>query len=138
MFNRRMFADMRRAGMGVGVSKAKLAEAMLDMLLQLPTGATNLKGTVVGQLGLMGQMASTRDIDQAWTQAKKRAAKLHPEKFTLDSRNSLSWHDGTVKVLNKDISPGNFKKLIELANAEGCNVNTIVSKLLGAYKQNKG
>jgi hypothetical protein len=138
MFSRRVFADMRRAGMGVGVSKAKLSEAMLDMLLQLSTGATNLKGTIVGQLGLMGQMAPSRDIDQAWNQAKKRAAKLHPEKFTLDSRNSLLWHDGTVKVLDKDISPANFKKLNELANAEGCNVNTIVSKLLRAYKQNKG
>lgn len=30
MFGRRMFAEMRRAGMGVGVSKSKLAQAMLE------------------------------------------------------------------------------------------------------------
>jgi hypothetical protein len=36
MFGRKVFADMRRAGMRVGVSKAKLSEAMLKILLQLP------------------------------------------------------------------------------------------------------
>ena len=138
MFGRRAFSDMRRAGMGVGVSKAKLSEAMLDILLQLPTGSMNLKDTIVRHLGLIGQMAATRDIDQAWNQTKKMAAKLHPEKFILDGRNTLTWNDGTVKVLYKDISLANFKKLNDLANAEGCNVNAFVSKLLKAYNKDKG
>ena len=135
MFSRRVFSDMRRSGMGVGISQSKLSEAMLSILLQLPMGLTNLKDTIVSYLGLIGQMSSTREIDQAWTQVKKKAAKLHPEKFILDSRNTLTWNDGTVKVSDKNISSANFKKLNELAVQEKCNVNAIISKLLKAYKR---
>jgi hypothetical protein len=135
MFTRKTFADLRRAGMGVGASKTKLFEAMLEILLQLPTGSTNLKDTIVMHLGLMGQMFSTRDIDQAWIQVKKKAAKLHPEKFILDNRNTLLWNDGSVKVIDKDISLANLKKINELANNDGCSANAMVSKLLKAYKQ---
>jgi len=138
MFSRRVFADMRRAGMGVAVSRAKLSTAMLEILVQLPTGSTNLKEVVVRHLGLMGQMAPNRDIDDAWNQTKKKAASLHPERFTLDARNSLQWNDGTTKVLDKEISPANFKKLNELASTEGCTVNTIVAKAIKAYKQSRG
>lgn len=134
MFGRKTFSDMRRAGMGVGVSKAKLSEAMLDILLQLPMGSTNLKDTIIRHLGLIGQMAPTRDIDQAWNQTKKTAAKLHPDKFILDGRNTLIWNDGTVKILDKEISAANFKKLNDMANAQGCCVNAIVSKLLKSYR----
>ncbi len=111
---------------------------MLEILVQLPTGSTNLKEVVVRHIGLLGQMASNRDIDDAWDQAKKEAANLHPERFTLDARKSLKWNDETTKVLDKDISPANFKKLNELASTEGCTVNTIVAKAIKAYKQNKG
>jgi len=138
MFGRKVFSDMRRAGMGVGVSKAKLSEAMLGVLLQIPTGSANLKETIVAHLGLIGQMAATRDINEAWNQTKKKAVKLYPEKFILDGRNTLTWNDGTTKVLDKDISAINFKKLNDLANTEGCSVNAVVSKLLKAYKQGKG
>jgi len=138
MFSRRVFSDMRRAGMGVGVSKAKLSEAMLDVLLRLPAGSTNLKETIVAHLGLIGQMAATRDINEAWNQTKKKAAKLYPEKFIFDSRNTLTWNDGTTKVLDKDISSANFKKLNDLANAGERSVNAVVSELLKAYKQDKG
>ena len=138
MFGRRVFSDMRRAGMGVGVSKAKLSEAMLDVLLRLPTGSTNLKETIVAHLGLIGQMSATRDINEAWNQTKKKAAKLYPEKFILDGRHTLTWYDGTTKVLDKDISPANLKKLNDLASAKGCTVNAIITKLLTAYTQGKG
>ena len=135
LFNRRVFSDMRRAGMGVGVSKAKLSETMLDVLIRLPTGSTSLKETIVAHLGLIGQMASTRDLNDAWNQTKKKAAKLYPEKFVLDARNTLTWNDGTTKVLDKDISSANFKKLNDLAGAEGCTVNAIITKLLKAYRK---
>jgi hypothetical protein len=138
MFSRRVFADMRRAGMGVAVSRAKLSAAMLEILVQLPTGSTNLKEVVVRHIGLLGQMAPSRDIDDAWDQTKKKAVNLHPERFTLDARKSLKWNDGTTKVLDKDISPANFKKLNELARTEGCTVNSIVAKAIKAYKQNRG
>jgi hypothetical protein len=129
---------MRRAGMGVDVSKAKLSEAMLDILTQVSTGSTNLKETIIRHLGMVGQMAPTRDLDQAWNQTKKKAAKLYPDKFILGPRNILSWNDGSTKVLDKDISPANFKKLNELADAAGCTVNAMVTQLIKAYKQEKG
>jgi hypothetical protein len=59
MFDRRMFAEMRRAGMGVGVSKSKLAQAMLEILAPLPSGTADLKDTVVARLGLLGQMSAS-------------------------------------------------------------------------------
>ena len=85
MFSKKVFADMRRAGMGVRISKAKLSEAMLEVLLQLPTGSTKLKETIVGHLGLLGQMSPTRDIDQAWNQTKRKAASLHPENCNVNA-----------------------------------------------------
>ena len=138
MFGRNIFADMRRAGMGVGVSKAKLSEAMLAVLLQLPAGSRDLKEAIIRNLGMLGQMAPTRDLDQAWSQTKKKAAKLYPDKFILGPRNVLTWNDGTTKTLDKGISSANFKKLNELADAAGCNVNSIVTQLIRAYKQKTG
>jgi hypothetical protein len=123
--------------MGVGVSKAKLAQAMLDILLQLPTGSKNLKETIVRHLGLLGLMSATRDIEQAWNQTKKKAAKLYPDTFILGSRNTLLWNDGTAEVLDKDITAANFKKLNELADSENCSVNAIVTKIIKFYQQTK-
>ena len=135
MFNKKTFSDMRRAGMGVGVSKTKLAQAMLEILLQLPEGSTNLKETIVGHLGLLGQMSPTRDINAAWNDTKKRAAREYPEKFVLDDRKALHWSDGSVKVIDKKISPSNFGKLNELAEMENCTVNQMVSKLIRYYQE---
>ena len=135
MFSRNIFSEMRRAGMGVGVSKTKLAQAMLEILLQLPEGATNLKETIVGHLGLLGQMSPTRDINAAWNDAKKRAAREYPEKFVLDDRKVLHWNDGLLKIIDKKISPANFKKLNELAEKENCAVNEMVSKLIRYYQK---
>jgi len=81
MFDRRMFGQMRRAGLGVAVSQRKLTEAMLEILTELPMGTKRLKDTVVANLGLFGQMSATRDINDAWNQAKKKAAKNHPDRF---------------------------------------------------------
>ena len=66
-------------------------------------------------------MSTTRDINAAWNETKKKAAKLHPDKFILDGRNVLHWNDGSVKVLDKEISSANYKKLNELADTENCN-----------------
>jgi hypothetical protein len=56
MFDRKTYAQMRRAGMGVGISKAKLSQAMLEILVQLPEGTTNLKETIVANMGLLGKI----------------------------------------------------------------------------------
>ena len=137
MFNKKMFGDMRRAGMTVGLSKAKISKAMLEILVQLPTGTTHLKETVVANLGLLGNMSATRDINAAWNEAKKKAAKEYPEKFILDGRKVLHWDDGSVKILDKKISSVNFKKLNDLAEIENCSVNQLISKLLKNYQKGK-
>ena len=137
MFDKKMFGQMRRAGMGVGLSKAKLCQAMLEIMIQLPEGTTNLKETIVAHMGLLGQMSATRDINEAWNQAKKKAAREYPDKFILDDRKILHWNDGSVRVLDKKITTANFKKPNDLANAENCSVNQIISKLIKNYDKAK-
>jgi hypothetical protein len=137
MFNKKMFGDMRSAGMTVGLSKGKISKAMLEILIQLPTGTTHLKETVVANLGLLGNMSATRDINAAWNEAKKKAAKEYPEKFILDGRKVLHWDDGSVKILDKKISSVNFKKLNDLAEIGNCSVNQLISKLLKNYQKGK-
>ena len=137
MFSKKMFGDMRRAGMTVGLSKGKISKAMLEILVQLPTRTTHLKETVVANLGLLGNMSATRDINAAWNEAKKKAAKEYPEKFIFDGRKVLHWNDGSVKILDKKISSVNFKKLNDLAEIENCSVNQLISKLLKNYQKGK-
>jgi hypothetical protein len=110
---------------------------MLERLLELPDGAINLKENVTLRLGMVGQLSSSREISAAWNETKKKAAKLHPDKFILDGRGVLHWDDGSVKILDKKISSANFKKLNELAETESCNVNSMVSRLISSYKKNK-
>nr|MBF0222073.1 hypothetical protein [Desulfobulbaceae bacterium] len=136
MFNKKMFAGMRRVGVGVAISKSKLSSAMLEILLQLPTGTTRLKETIVANMGIVGQMAATRDITVAWNETKKKAVKDYPNIFILDGRKVLHWNDGSRKILDTKISSVNFKKLNELADIEGCTVNQLMSKLISVYKKN--
>ena len=119
------------------LSKGRLSKMMLDILLEFPSGAKNLKDNVTLRLGLIGQMSTTRDINAAWNETKKKAAKLYPDKFILDGRNVLHWNDGSVIVPDKTISGANYKKLNELADIENCNVNEMVSKLISYYKKHK-
>jgi len=119
------------------LSKNRITKMMLERLLELPDGAENLKENVTLRLGMVGQLSSSREINAAWNETKKKAAKLHPDKFILDGRGVLHWDDGSVKILDKKISSANFKKLNELAETESCNVNSMVSRLISSYKKNK-
>ena len=119
------------------LSKGKLSKMMINVLLELPFGTKNLKGNVTLRLGIVGQLSTARDINAAWNETKKKAAKLYPDKFILDGRNALHWHDRSVKVLDKKISSANYKKLNELADSENCNVNAIISKLISNFKKQK-
>ena len=123
--------------MGVALSKAKLSKAMLEILIQLPVGTKDIKATIVGHLGLLGQMSATRDINAAWNETTKKAAREYPEKFLLGHRGVLHWNDGSLKVLDKTISAANFRKLNELAEVEGCNLNQLVSGLIRYYEKRK-
>ena len=119
------------------LSKNRITKMMLERLLELPDGAKNLKENVTLRLGMVGQFSSSREINAAWNETKKKAAKLHPDKFILDGRGVLHWDDGSVKILDKKISSANFKKINELAETESCNVNAMVSRLISFYKKNK-
>jgi hypothetical protein len=135
MFDKRFFAQMRRAGMSAGVSKSKLSKAMLEILVQLPEGTANLKDTVVHHLGLLGRMSATRDINAAWNEAKRKAARERPDRFVLGARGGLRWNDGSVKVLDKKITSANFAKLNELAESQNCSVDQLVSKLIRHFQK---
>ncbi len=119
------------------ISKGRLSKMMLEILLQFPSGAKNLKENITLRLGLIGQMSATRDINAAWDETKNRAAKLYPDRFILDKRNVLQWNDGSVSVLDKKISSTNFKRLNELAETENCSVDALVAKLISHYKHQK-
>jgi len=119
------------------LSKNRLSKFMLGHLLDLPTGSDHLKDRVIHALGHIAMMTTKRDLDAGWNETKKKAVKQHPDKFILDGRNALHWNDGTIKVLDKKITAANFKKLNELAELEGCNVNKMVTKLISVYKKQK-
>ncbi len=139
MFDRKTYSQMRRAGfgLGIGISKEKLKQAMIEILLQLPEGTSNLKETVIYHLGQYGQMTPIRELNDVWSHAKRKVAKSNPEKFLLDGRNALHWNNGSISVLDKKISPTNYKKLNELADSEGHSVNAIVSKLIKTHRKTK-
>jgi hypothetical protein len=119
------------------LSKNRLTKMMLDILLQLPTGAKNLKENITFRLGSIGQLSSNRDINAAWDETKSRAAKLYPDRFILDKRNVLQWNDGSVRVLDDKISNANIKRLNQLAETENCSVDDLVTKLISDYKHQK-
>lgn len=119
------------------LSKGRISKMMLDGLLELPDGTKQLKENVTLRLGFVGQLSSTREINAAWNETKKKAAKLHPDRFVLDERGVLRWNDGSVKILDKKISSANFKKLNDLADTHNCDVNSMISKLISFYKKNK-
>lgn len=137
MFSKGFFGNMNRSGLGTGISKTKLSAIMLEVLEQIPHGTKNLKDNIIYNMGMIGQMSTTRDLNEAWTQTKKKAAKMYPDKFTLDNRNTLSWIDDTKKVLDKDISLANIKKLNKIADNEDSNVNQVLSKIIKYYEKGK-
>jgi len=83
------------------LSKGKLSKMMLEILSEFPPETINLKENVTLRLGLIGEMSTTRDINVAWNEAKKKAANLYPEKFILDGRGVLHWNDGMERIMNK-------------------------------------
>lgn len=137
MFDRKTYSYMKRVGIGVEISKKQLKQEMIETLLQLPEGTSKLKEAVISHLGVSGQMISIKELNNIWNQAKKSVAKSNPDKFILDNRNVLHWNDGSVIILDKKISPTNYKKLNELANNDNCSVNAIVSKLIKVYVKSK-
>ena len=66
---------------------------MLEVLAGLPDGSQPHKDVVVAHMGMLGQMSATRDINAAWTKAKKTAAREYSDRFILDERGILHRND---------------------------------------------
>ncbi len=133
---RGFFTRIRRGGFGVGVSVGKLAKAMVDVLSQLPPGATLSKDVVVQYLGLLGQMSASRDINAAWNAAKRQAARDWPEKFSLDGK-VLRWASCMESRPRDKLSTAGHRKLAALAAKEGTTPDELLRRLISSWRRAK-
>jgi hypothetical protein len=132
-----MFGKGNMNFFGPPVSKNKLAEMMVQILIQLPKGTSNLKGNVVMNLGAVGQTCTTRYINDAWNTAKKIAARDYPDLFILGNKDALCWKDEDAKPMDKKISPSNYRKLNKLAEDESLSVNELITLLIREHEKQK-
>jgi len=127
------FAEVRRAGFDIGLSTGKLAKAMVEVLLQLPREATPSKDVVVQHLGLLGQMAKTRDINAAWNGAKRQVAREHPDRFCLDGK-VLRWTSAMEDRPREKLSTAGQRRLATLAAKEGVTPDELLGHLIAAWR----
>jgi hypothetical protein len=130
------FGGMKRSGFNIGLSTNRLSKMMVDVLLQLPNGATNLKERVITGMGLIGQMSRTRDLNAAWDKAKRQVAREYPEKFILEGK-TLRWNTGEERTEKQVLSTAGQRKLSALANKEGLTADELLTQLIAAYKASK-
>ena len=98
--------------MSVGLSKAKLSGAMLEILTQLPAGTENLRETIVAHLGLMGQLTGhTSNLVSTDTMAKKKCGILRESCFPgctmvkADRQFAQGLEGHTQKTAPRDSTP---------------------------------
>jgi hypothetical protein len=127
------FAKVRRAGFDVGVSAAQLTAAMVEVLLHLPPDATLSKEVVVRHLGLLGQMAKTRDLSASWTTAKRQVAKQHPDRFVLDAKVLRRVSATQGRPLEK-LSAAGHRKLAALAAKEAITPDELLARLISFWR----
>ena len=128
------FAQVRRAGFGIGISTAKLTKAMVEVLSQLPPQATLSKEVVAQHLGLLAQMSKTRDINAAWNSAKRHIAREHPERFCLDGK-VLRWASAMEDRPREKLSTAGHRKLAALAAKEGMTPDELLSRLISSWRK---
>ncbi len=130
------FAQARRAGFDIGVSAANLARAMVEVLSQLPPEVTPSKEIAVRQLGLLGQMAKTRDVNAAWNSAKRQVVREHPDRFCLDGK-VLRWVTAGENRPREKLSTAGHRKLATLAANEGMTPDELLSRLISSWRSAK-
>jgi hypothetical protein len=130
------FAQVRRAGFDIGLSPGKLAKAMVEVLSQLPPEVTPSKGVVVQRLGLLGQMSKTRDINAAWSSAKRQVVREHPDRFCLDGK-VLGWASAMEAWPREKLSTAGHRKLATLAAKEGMTPDELLSRLISSWRSAK-
>ncbi len=131
---RGFFAQVRRGGFDIGISAGKLIKAMVDVLSQLPSGATPSKDVVVQHLGLLGQMSKTRDINAAWNTAKRQVVRERPDRFCLDGK-VLRWASAMEGRTQQKLSTAGHRKLAALAAKEGTTPDELLSRLISSWRR---
>ena len=133
---RELFGSARQAGFDVGLSTGKLTRAMVEVLLQLPPGATLSKETVLQHIGVLGQMSRTRDVNAAWTSAKRQVVRDFPDRFCLVGkvlRSAAAVEDRPREKL----STTGLRKLTTLAAREGMTPDVLVGCLIATWRRAK-
>ncbi len=131
---RGFLTGIRRGRLGLGLSVGRLAKAMVDVLSQLPPGATLSKDVVVQYLGLLGQMSASRDINAAWNAAKRQAVRDWPEKFSLDGK-VLRWASDMEGRTREKLSAAGQRKLAALAAKEGTTPDELLRRLISSWRR---
>ena len=133
---RGLFGQAHRAGLDIGLSSGKLTKAMVEVLLQLPPDAQLSKEAVLPYLGLLGQMSKTRDVNAAWTNAKRQVVRDHPDKFCLVGK-VLRWSSATEERPPEKLSAAGHRKLVALARKEGMTPDELLGSLISSWRQVK-
>ena len=131
------FAQVRRAGFDIGLSTGKLAKAMVEVLLQLPSEAAPSKELVVQHLGLLGQMSKSRDINAAWNSAKRQVVREHPGRFCLDGK-VLRPASAMENRPREKLSAAGHRKLAALATKEGMTPDELLGRLISSWRRATG
>jgi hypothetical protein len=130
------FAQVRRAGFDIGVSAAKLLQAMIEVLSHPPSDTIPSKEEVVRRLGLLGQMSKTRDINAAWNGAKRRIVQECPDRFRLDGKFLRRVTDTEDRPREK-LSAAGHRKLTTLAAKEGLTPDQLLSRMISSWRSTK-
>jgi hypothetical protein len=127
------YARVRRAAFGPDVSVAVLTKEMVEVLLKLPDDAPLSKEGVVAHLGLLGALATTRDLTAAWNAAKRRVARDHPARFRLE-RNVLERGSAATPPPLPKLSAAGHRRLATLAAKEGLDPDRLLGRLIETWR----
>lgn len=129
------FAKVRRAGFDIGITAGSITKAFLEVLLQLPPEVSPSKEIVVQHLGLLGQMAKTRDINAAWNSAKRQVVRDHSDRFCLDGKVLRRTSDLVDRPRVEKLSPAGHRRLAALAAKEGTTPDQFLGRLIAAWRR---
>lgn len=133
-----LFATNSRSlsGLGLGLSVGKLTTMMIDVLSAAPINVVPTKEGILLHLGPLGRLSKSRDINAAWTAAKRYVAREYPERFVLDGkvlRPAASMADRPRAKL----SAAGHRRLTALAAKEGLTPDELLTQLLAAWRSAK-
>lgn len=126
------FAEVRR--LGGGLSQGKLSRAMVEVMLQLPSDVAPSKEVVVQYLGLIGQVSTTRDINAAWTSAKKQVLRDYPGQYCLVGKALRRAPASGAGRATERLSAAGLRKLAALAAKEGVSPDEMLGELIAAWR----